>query len=78
MEQNVLKYLHIQIVNCFFTWPSQKGTKCIQLKRNIRKVTLTGLSTLPSVLLEAAFRTHSVIQIKPAHNFGGRQFIQVR
>lgn len=78
MEENTLKYLHIQIVNCLSTWPSQKGTKCIELKRNLRKVTPTGLSTLASVLLQATFRTHSIIQIKPTHNFGGHQFTQVR
>lgn len=74
MEENTLKYLHIQIVNCLSTWPSQKGTKCIELKRNVRKVTLTALA---SVLLQATFRTHSIIQIIPTHNFGGHQFTQV-
>lgn len=49
----------------------------MQLKRNVGKVIVTELSTVPSVLLEAAFGTHSIIQIIPAHNYGGHQFTQV-
>lgn len=46
------------------------------LKRKYRRVTLTGPSIIPSVLLEAVFRALSIPQPIPAHNFGGHQFTQ--